>query len=258
MMSKMTLKKKLKNNKISLGCWLTISNPLIPEILAPAGFDWFCIDIEHTSIDLNELLPLIISIENQKITPLIRVGENNPNLIKRVMDIGAHGIIVPNVNSAEEAIQAVKSVKYPPSGFRGVGLYRAQGYGRNFSDYLRWLKKESIVIVQIENIKAVENIDEIFSVKGIDAFLIGPYDLSGSINKPGNFDDDKFKKMINKILKSAKKYNIPAGFHSVSSDPNEAIKSLNKGYKFLAFSLDSILLQNAAVNALEKIKKSID
>ncbi len=254
----MTLKKKLKNNKISLGCWLTISNPLIPEILAPAGFDWFCIDIEHTSIDLNELLPLIISIENQKITPLIRVGENNPNLIKRVMDIGAHGIIVPNVNSAEEAIQAVKSVKYPPSGFRGVGLYRAQGYGRNFSDYLRWLKKESIVIVQIENIKAVENIDEIFSVKGIDAFLIGPYDLSGSINKPGNFDDDKFKKMINKILKSAKKYNIPAGFHSVSSDPNEAIKSLNKGYKFLAFSLDSILLQNAAVNALEKIKKSID
>ena len=254
----MTLKKKLKNNKTSLGCWLTISNPLIPEILAPAGFDWFCIDIEHTSIDLNELLPLIISIENQKITPLIRVGENNPNLIKRVMDIGAHGIIVPNVNSAEEAIQAVKSVKYPPSGFRGVGLYRAQGYGRNFSDYLRWLKKESIVIVQIENIKAVENIDEIFSVKGIDAFLIGPYDLSGSINKPGNFDDDKFKKMINKILKSAKKYNIPAGFHSVSSDPNEAIKSLNKGYKFLAFSLDSILLQNAAVNALEKIKKSID
>ena len=254
----MTLKYKLKNKKTSLGCWLTISHPLIPEILAPAGFDWLCIDIEHTAIDLNELPPLIISIENQKMTPLVRVGENNPNLIKRVMDIGAQGVIVPNINSAEEAIQAVKSVKYPPKGFRGVGLYRAQGYGRDFNKYLRWLEKESIVIIQIENIKAVENIDEIFSVRGIDAFLIGPYDLSGSINKPGNFEDDEFKKIVSIILKSAKKHNIPAGFHSVSSNPKEAIKNLNKGYKFLAFSLDSILLQNAAVNALQKIKKSIN
>jgi len=254
---KTTLKSKLNDNKTSLGCWVTISSPLIPEILAPAGFDWLCVDIEHTAINLNELLPMIIAMENKQITPLIRVGENNPNLIKRVMDIGAHGVIVPNVNSAKEALEAVKSVKYPPIGSRGVGLYRAQGYGRNFNDYLKWLEKESIVIIQIENIKAVENIDEIFSVKGIDAFLIGPYDLSGSINKPGNFDSVEFKEIVKKILKSAKKHKIPAGFHSVSSDPNEAIKNLNKGYKFLAFSLDSIILQNAAISSLKKIKRAI-
>ena len=99
-MNSMSLKQKLKNNKLTLGSWITISNPLIPEILSPAGFDWLCVDLEHTSIVLNELLPIIISIENQKMTPLVRVGENNPNLIKRVMDIGAHGVIVPNISTA--------------------------------------------------------------------------------------------------------------------------------------------------------------
>ena len=103
-MNSMSLKQKLKNNKLTLGSWITISNPLIPEILSPAGFDWLCVDLEHTSIDLNELLPIIISIENQKMTPLVRVGENNPNLIKRVMDIGAHGVIVPNISTAKSCI----------------------------------------------------------------------------------------------------------------------------------------------------------
>ena len=253
----MSLKQKLRKNKLTLGCWLTISNPLIPEILSPAGFDWLCVDLEHTSIDLNQLLILIISIENQKMIPLVRVGENNANLIKRVMDIGAHGVIVPNVNSAEEAKQAVESVKYPPSGSRGVGLYRAQRYGRKFKDYLQWLENESVVIIQIENIKAIENIDEIFATKGIDAFLVGPYDLSASMNKPGNFNDNEFKKNINKILSSSKKYKIPAGFHSVTSDPKEAIKNIKKNYKFLAFSLDSIILQDAAISAMNKIKQFI-
>ena len=254
----MSLKQKLKKNKLTIGCWLTIPNPLIPEILSLAGFDWLCVDLEHTSIDLNQLLPLIISIENQKMVPLVRVGENNPNLIKRVMDIGAHGVIIPNVNSAKEARQAVESVKYPPSGSRGVGLYRSQGYGRKFKNYLQWLENENVVIIQIENIKAIENIDEIFATKGIDAFLIGPYDLSASMNIPGNFNDKEFKKNIIKILNSSKKYKIPAGFHSVSSDPKEAIKKIKENYKFLAFSLDSIILQDAAISAMNKIKQFIN
>ena len=251
----MNLKNKLKKNKLSIGCWLTISSPLIPEILAPAGFDWLCVDMEHTSINLNELVPLIISIENQKMSPIVRVGENDPNLIKRVMDVGAHGVIVPNINSPEEAEQAVKSVKYPPTGSRGVGLFRAQGYGKKFKDYLKWLENESIVIIQIEHYQAIKSIDQIFSTKGVDGFLIGPYDLSGSINKPGDFKNKNFKDMIKIILKSAKKNKIPAGFHSVSSDPVEAIKNIKKGYKFLAFSLDSILLQNAAISAMKKYKR---
>ena len=134
------LKKKLANHEQTYGCWVTLAHPLIPEILAPAGFDWLTIDMEHTSIELNDLLTLIISIEAKDIIPLVRVGENNSNLIKRVMDAGAYGIIVPNVNSSNEAVEAVNAVKYPPIGKRSIGLYRAQGYGYNFNDYLHWLE----------------------------------------------------------------------------------------------------------------------
>ena len=157
-----SLKYKLKNNMQTYGSWITISNPLIPEIVSQAGFDWLCIDMEHSSIDIGNALSLVISIENNNIVPLVRVGENNANLIKRVMDVGAHGVIVPNVNSLQDAQNAVQAVKYPPAGKRGVGLYRAQKFGNNFDDYLEWLQNESIVVIQIEHINAVKNIEEIF------------------------------------------------------------------------------------------------
>jgi len=251
-----TLKQKLIDNKQTYGCWVTLAHPLIPEVLAPAGFDWLVVDMEHSSIELNDLLPIIISIENNDMVPLVRVGENNANLIKRVMDAGAYGVIVSNINNAKEAIAAVNAVKYPPAGTRGVGLYRAQKYGKKFNEYLEWLENESVVIIQIENIKAVKNINEIFSVPGIDAFIIGPYDLSGSLYKPGDFDDEEVKKAVNVVLEAGKKHGIPAGFHSVSSDPQEAIMYKNKGFKFLGFSLDSIFLGDAAISAMRKLRGS--
>ena len=135
-MKKNIVKDALSNNLQTYGSWVTLAHPLIPEIMSAAGFDWLCIDMEHSSIELRDILPLIISIENNGMVPLVRVGENNANLIKRVMDAGAYGVIVPNVNSAAEAIAAVNAVKYPPVGTRGVGLYRAQGYGKTFNEYL--------------------------------------------------------------------------------------------------------------------------
>ncbi len=254
-MKKNPLKQALLENKQTYGSWVTLAHPLIPEILSSAGFDWLVVDMEHSSIGLNELLPLIISIEANGMVPLVRVGENNPNLIKRVMDAGSYGVIVPNVNSPQEAKAAVNAVKYPPIGTRGVGLYRAQKFGRQFEDYKRWLSEESVVIVQIEHIKAVNNIDEIFTVPGIDAFMIGPYDLSGSLGKPGEFDDPEVEKALEKVMEASARYNIPAGFHSVSSDPEEARKRQIQGYKFLAFSVDTIFLGDIAFNALSKLKR---
>ena len=130
----MSLKNRIKKNEITYGTWITINNQLIPEILASAGFDWLCIDLEHSSIDLDDLMSLIISIERNNIYPLVRVGENNSNLIKRVMDLGSHGVIVPNVNNEQDAIQAVRSVKYPPYGNRGVGLFRDSHEGEQIPD----------------------------------------------------------------------------------------------------------------------------
>ena len=255
-MKKNPLKNALKNNQQTYGCWVTLAHPLIPEILAPAGFDWLTIEMEHSSIDLNELLPLIISTEANGMVPLVRVGENNSNLIKRVMDAGSYGVIVPNICSAQEAQNAVDAVKYPPFGKRGVGLYRAQGFGRKFEEYKKWLAKESVVTLQIEHIDAVSRIDEIFSVPGIDAFLIGPYDLSGSMGKPGQYHDSDVEEAIQVVLKSARKHNLPAGFHSVPSDPREAIKRVKQGFKFLGFSLDTIFLADAVTNALSTVKKN--
>ena len=126
-MKKNSLKTAFAKNKQTYGSWVTLSHPLIPEIMSQAGFDWLCIDMEHSSIELRDILPLLISIENNGLVPLVRVGENNANLIKRVMDAGACGVSVPNVNSTDEAIAAVNAVKYPPVGTRGVGLYRTQG-----------------------------------------------------------------------------------------------------------------------------------
>ena len=254
-MKKNKLKYKLKNKIQTYGSWITISSPIIPEIMSIAKFDWLCVDLEHSSIDLNDLLSIIISIENNNIAPIVRVGENNPNLIKRVMDIGAYGVIVPNIKSREEALKAVESVKYPPAGNRGVGLFKAQKFGSEFEKYTRWLKNESVVILQIEHIDAVKKIDEIFSVKGIDAYMIGPYDLSGSINKTGKLNDPMMKSLINKIIKAGKKYSITAGIHSVSPDPKDAIKFKKNGFKFLSISLDSIFLSNKAKSTLDEIKK---
>lgn len=256
-MKKNILKTKLVRQELALGCWVTLSHPLIPEILAPAGFDWLAVDMEHSSIDLSGLLPLIISIEHNGMVPLVRVGENNPNLIKRVMDAGAYGVIVPNVNTAREAQAAVNAVKYPPQGTRGVGLYRAQGYGRLFEAYKKWVAQESVVIIQIEHIDAVNNIDAIFSVKGIDAFLVGPYDLSGSMGMPGALTHPKVEAAIKKVLAAAKKYKIPAGYHSVASNPKMVLKRAKQGFKFLGFSLDSIFLGTAAVDAMAVVKKGI-
>jgi len=248
------LKKALAENRQTYGSWVTLAHPLIPEILAPAGFDWLAVDMEHSSLGLNELLPLIISIEANGMVPLVRVGENNPNLIKRVMDAGAYGVIVANVKSPEEAKAAVSAVKYPPFGTRGVGLYRAQKFGRDFEQYKIWLQEESVVVIQIEHIEAVRCLDAIFSTSGLDAFMVGPYDLSGSLGKPGSFDDPEVNEALDEIIKASVRNRLPAGFHSVPSDPCEAKKRRDEGYRMLGFCVDTIFLGDAAMNALTKLK----
>ena len=196
----MTLKEKIKGGKLTLGSWITIGNSAVAEILAKAGFDWLAIDMEHTAINVDQCADLIRVIDLCGVAPFVRVGANDSLLIKQAMDAGAHGVIVPMVNSKEEAERAVESVKYPPVGKRGVGLARAQGYGTTFNEYKDWAANESIVIVQIEHIDAVNNLEEIFSVEGVDAFIVGPYDLSGSLGVPGDFEDKKVEEALDKIV----------------------------------------------------------
>lgn len=251
------LKAKLRNRSITIGSWITLGHPAIAEIMVKAGFDWLTVDMEHSAITLPEAQQLVQVIELGGCVPLVRVGAKDPDLIKRVMDTGAHGVIVPMVNTREDAEQAVGSVKYPPQGFRGVGLARAQSYGVDFEGYKKWNETESIVIVQIEHIKAVENLEAILSVEGVDAFIIGPYDLSASLGVSGQFDHPDVVKALRRVQDVAKRLDAEAGFHVVPPDPTQVIEKVKQGYRFVAYSLDTLFLSNSCRGGLRAIRDAL-
>ncbi|EAI4539928.1 2,4-dihydroxyhept-2-ene-1,7-dioic acid aldolase, partial [Campylobacter coli] len=180
----MKLKEKLKNNQLTIGSWISIGHACTVEVMADAGFEWLVIDFEHTSMNYETVQNLIIVIQSKNIKALVRVSKNEEVIIKKVLDMGADGIIVPMIKSEADAIKAVEFAKYPPIGKRGVGLFRAQGYGSKFEEYKKWVDDNLIIIAQIEHYEAVENIEEIIKTEGIDGVIIGPYDLSGSLGFP--------------------------------------------------------------------------
>jgi 2-dehydro-3-deoxyglucarate aldolase len=241
------------NDNLKVGSWITISHPAIAEIMAKSGFDWLAVDLEHSVITIREAEELIRIINLCNVTPLVRLTSNDPNQIKRVMDAGAHGIIVPMVNTPEDAKNAVNAVKYPPLGKRGVGLARAQGYGAKFNEYLEWQKHKPVIIVQIEHIDAVNNLEKIFSVEGIDAFIIGPYDLSGSLGVPGQFEHPDFLAAMEQVKSVASNMNMTGGIHIIEPDTKKLEACIKEGYRFIAYSLDIRMLDVACRNGLESV-----
>jgi 2-keto-3-deoxy-L-rhamnonate aldolase RhmA len=248
-------KSKSKIMNISLGSWITLNNPSIAEIMADAGFDWLCVDLEHTITDYAETQLLIMAIQSKGLKAFVRVGENNARIIKRVLDAGADGIIVPSVNSAFDAKRAVDSIKYPPEGNRGVGLARAQSYGFSFDSYRDIKAKEIMLIVQIEHINAIQELDAIIRTDGVDGTFIGPYDLSGSMGKPGEWDEPDVKAAIKIYEETAKKYNKLIGFHVVPPDYRLVEDKINHGYNFIAFGFDAMFLGTMVRNQIKMIKK---
>lgn len=249
------LKQKLKINELTIGSWITIGHHSIIEIMASAGFDWLTIDMEHSAIELTEAQNLIAHIQANGMEALVRVGKNEEVIIKRVLDAGANGVIVPMVNSKEDALQAVNHVKYPPKGKRGVGLARAQKYGIGFEEYKKKLNDEIVVIAQVEHIDSVNNLEEILSVDGIDGIIIGPYDLSGSMGKPGQFNDTDVKQAIKKVEEICKRLKKTLGFHIIQPDNKELTIKIKDGYTFLAFSLDFLFLGEKVRMEMFEIKK---
>ncbi|MCP4220851.1 MAG: 2,4-dihydroxyhept-2-ene-1,7-dioic acid aldolase [bacterium] len=237
-----TLKRKLKNKELTIGSWLSFSYPSVCEMMVKSGFQWLVIDMEHTAIDYCHAQELIRIIDLAGCVPLVRVGGNDPLIIKRVMDAGAHGVVVPMINTKEEAERAVKAAYYPPFGNRGVGLSRAQDYGLGFKEYKDWAEKETVVIVQIEHIEGVRNLEDILSVDGVDGFIIGPYDLSGSLDLPGQFDHPSVKEALQKVERIMKDSSKPGGFHVVHSDRDGLMKRVEEGYKFIAYGDDMVFL----------------
>lgn len=247
------LKEKLHRQEFTSGSWITLGHPSIAEIMSQSGFDWLTVDMEHSAITIEQAQELIRVIELNGVVPLVRVGENNPTYIKRVMDAGAHGVIVPMVNSSAGAEAAVSAVKYPPTGTRGVGLARAQKYGFGFTEYKKWVEDESVVIVQIEHIKAIENLEAILSTPGVDGSIIGPYDLSGSLGCPGEFDRPEVLEALRHYEATCRKMKKPMGFHVVQPDPATAVAYRDKGYCLLAVGVDFLYIGNKCREVISNI-----
>lgn len=235
----MNLKNRIRNKELTLGTWITIYHRAIVEIACDSGLDWVCIDLEHSSIDFDQASTLI-SIANSKGTfPFVRLSSNDSIQIKRLMDAGAKGIIVPMVNSRDEALKAYKSMHYPPLGFRGVGLSTAQQYGASFHAYKKWLAEESVLIVQIEHIEAVNNLESILSLDEVDGFMVGPYDLSASMGIAGEFENFEFKKILNRIDEINLRINKSPGIHIVEPDIKRILDCKKRGYSFMALSIET-------------------
>lgn len=250
----LNFRSSLKKKKVSIGSWVQIPDVYSTEIMAKAGFDWLAIDMEHGPIGLDAVFRLIQVIDLAGSVPLVRLNANDPSTIRRVMDAGAAGVIVPMVNSKENALRAIDTIKYPPQGRRSFGLGRAHRYGENFESYVESANASSVLVVQIEHIDAVKNIDSILCLEGIDAVLIGPYDLSGSMGIPGKFNDKKFDAMVSGIIEKVKKTNKLLGIHIVHPSEKELEKRVGQGFSFIGYGMDTIFLSEA-VSKVAKLQK---
>lgn len=248
------LREKIKARELTLGSWITIGHPNVAEILANAGFDWLVIDIEHNPIDPAMVQTLITTIQSKGAKAIVRVNKNEEVVIKQVLDAGADGIIVPMVCSKDDAIQAVNYAKYPPIGKRGVGLARAQQYGRQFDSYKRWVTEGLIVIAQIEHIDGINNLEEIISVEGIDGTIIGPYDLSGSMGMPGEFEKPVVKEALKRYIDVCKAHSFPMGFHVVDARPEKIQEKIDEGYTFIAYGTDFLFMGDTARKGMDTLK----
>jgi 2-keto-3-deoxy-L-rhamnonate aldolase RhmA len=231
-----------------------LGHPSIAEIMAKAGFEWIVVDLEHSMIGLEQAAELIRTIDLCGVSPLVRLTSNDADQIKRVMDAGAHGIVVPMVNSADDAARAVAATRYAPQGTRGVGLSRAQGYGVRFREYLEWQAEGPVVMVQIEHRDGVAHLEEILAVPGVDGFIIGPYDLSCSMGIPGQFEREEFVSAMQGILTTAKRLKRPAGVHLVEPDRDRLEQAVRDGYTFIAYSVDFRILDDGLRQGLQRLK----
>lgn len=251
-------KQKLKRGDLLVGTIITMPSPEIAEIYSWAGFDWLFIDLEHGVISLRDA-QMILQSASSKTPCIIRVPSIDEVWIKKALDIGPTGIILPQVKTADQVEIAIQYCKYPPEGVRSVGIARAQGYGEKFQEYVASANNDIAVIVQIEHKDAVDCIEDIIGVPGIDCLFIGPYDLSASMNKPGQITDPEVKNAIEKVKKSAERANIPLGIFGASV---EAVGPfIQRGYTVIAVGMDTALISKAAKNivgSLKDFKENID
>jgi 2-keto-3-deoxy-L-rhamnonate aldolase RhmA len=241
-----SVRQALLERRLSVGTWIQIGHPAVAEILSNAGFDWIAIDMEHTDIDNAGFAALARGMHGRNAAPLARVRENDTLAIRQVLDLGAQGVIVPLVHTAEDAERAVAAAKYPPRGVRGYCFSRMNNWGKDFDTYAASANEEIAVVVMIESRQGVENIDEILAVDGVDGVFIGPYDLSGSYNVPGDTSNELVRVGCSRVLKACKNAGKSAGIHIVIPLKATIEQAITDGFTFIAIGVDTVFLSAGA------------
>jgi 2-dehydro-3-deoxyglucarate aldolase len=236
---------RLSSGGVSVGSWMQIPHASVAEIMGRAGYDWVAVDMEHGTISPHQLPDMFRALELGGTLPLVRLAEGHPKDCKQALDAGAGGVIVPMVESAEQLRAVRDNCCWPPTGSRGVGFSRANLFGGDFDAYMLEARAPMLVAM-IENARAVERLDGILKVEGLDAILVGPYDLSASMGLTGMFDHDDFKTTMQQIRDLAKGAGVPAGVHVVKPAESELSERISEGYRFLAYSIDAVMLRIGA------------
>lgn len=246
-----TFREELLSGKTLIGTIVTQPNPAMAEILADTGFDWLWIDAEHSPMGMGEVQGILQAVAD-RCACVVRVPTSNEVYIKKALDIGAPAIIAPHVDSVEIAEQVVKWVKYPPTGQRSIGVARAHGYGLDITGYMNSANDRIAVIVQVEHVKGARDIEKILEVDGVDAVLIGPYDLSGSLGKPGEIDDPEVRGYVNRVREACLNREKPIGIVGITVDAAKPF--LDQGYSLIAVGIDTMIFGHAAQDILVQMK----
>jgi len=247
------MKRELAAGNVCLGATITIYSPAIAELLSRVGLDWLWIDTEHTALSLEEVSVILQATNGTDVSTVIRVPWNDKTLIKRAIDTGPDGILVPMINTAADAEAAVRAMKYPPLGERGAGIGRAQCYGMRMGEYMSTANDEVMFIAQIEHVEAVANIDEIVEVAGLDSVMIGALDLSGSMGKLGQTDDPEVEAAVQTVLAACRRAGIPCGV--VALGPEATNRRIEEGFTSIITGIDVLWIQGAARAGLAEIQR---
>jgi 4-hydroxy-2-oxoheptanedioate aldolase len=253
-MRRNVVKKALKEGKPAVGTWLSLGNIPAARFMARAGFAWLTVDIEHTLVDWETATHMFASIADAGCVALARVPSNRHENIKRVLDNGAHGFVVPMVNTRQEAEQAVEAALYPPVGTRSVGgSVHALNFATDANDYYAHANEEILIVLQCEHIQAVEQADKIFSVPGIDAIFVGPHDLAASMRgKDGSPPSaEATRQAMKHILETCKKHKVAAGLHCAT--PEETLQRIAEGWQFIAIGSELRMMIAAAADIVKKL-----
>ena len=240
------LRQALLERRVTIGSWIQAAHPAIAEVLANAGYDWIALDCEHSENDVREFAAIARAIYGRRAAPVVRVRENDTLVIRRMLDMGAQGVLVPLIHTAEDAMKAVSAAKYPPEGVRGYCFSRMNDWGVRFDDHIQKANDETAVVVMIESKEGVANIDAILSVEGVDGVFIGPYDMTGSYGVPGKVADPLIMEARDKVLEACRRHEKAAGLHIVLPSAQAIKKALVDGFTFLCIGSDMIGLNEVA------------